>query len=303
MGNKMGINSRRRKQSVSSRKVSRPSPGSSFSLEEPQASEYSKDKRVDDIQQFYNHMRHLWQGCFSAHVEESLIRGSLVLDIGCGTGNWLKEMATEYKYSEFIGVDILPLPDDVNRLKNINFVQSDALEFLPFENNYFDYVRISNMSMCFPENEWGKLLNEMARVLKPGGYVEIEEPDLELYNRGPIADYLMSYFLESYAQYGINVKLYKRLELYLASTNQFTGVEWDHKTLSFSSLIDLTGVSLSEIMSYYFAGNLDLTSQLAGRMAVEERELKSMYNQMQNEMKSYDSKLHYYRFWGRKISM
>ncbi|CAG8589365.1 9123_t:CDS:2, partial [Ambispora gerdemannii] len=274
--------SSRQKRSVK-RRVSKESIMSSGSYAESQTtSEYtadSMDKRVDSIQQHYNFIQHIWQSCFSAPVEEALMRGSFVLDIGCGTGNWLKEMANEYKCSEFVGVDILRhLTAEVNQLTNITFVQSNVLELLPFEENHFDYVRISNMILCFPENEWGNLLNEVARILKPGGYVEIEEPDLEISNRGPILDHMVSCCLEIYTQHGINSKLHTRLELYLASTNQFTDVEWDHKIFSFSSFNDIPGLSLGEV-SYYFVG--DIAPRIAEYMGVTEKELIFMFDQIQ----------------------
>ncbi|RCH82351.1 hypothetical protein CU097_000216, partial [Rhizopus azygosporus] len=54
-----------------------------------------------------------------------------VLDIGCGSGSWVMDMATEYPSTQFIGIDQLPLfPHDI-RPANVTFKQADVLTGLP----------------------------------------------------------------------------------------------------------------------------------------------------------------------------
>ncbi|KAG6910523.1 hypothetical protein DXG01_009942 [Tephrocybe rancida] len=49
---------------------------------------------------------------------------------------------------------------------------------LPFEDDEFDHVHIQAIAKGVPENKWGVLFEEVNRVLRPGGSVEIIEDDV-----------------------------------------------------------------------------------------------------------------------------
>ncbi|KAG5635101.1 hypothetical protein H0H81_012443 [Sphagnurus paluster] len=49
---------------------------------------------------------------------------------------------------------------------------------LPFEDDEFDHVHIQAIAKGVPENKWGVLFEEINRVLRPGGSVEIIEDDV-----------------------------------------------------------------------------------------------------------------------------
>ena len=104
--------------------------------------------------------------------------GKKIIDIGCGTGI-IAFLAMERGASEAICGDIsdymlerakenaLTIGYDLSRIK---FHQLDA-ESLPFDNNSFDIV-ITGMSFgLFPDQV--KAVNEMFRVLRPGGFVSL----------------------------------------------------------------------------------------------------------------------------------
>ncbi|KAG1460299.1 hypothetical protein G6F46_005733 [Rhizopus delemar] len=101
-----------------------------------------------------------------------------VLDIGCGPGSWVMDMATEYPNTHFIGIDQLPLfPQDI-RPANVTFRQSDILAGLPFEDNSFDFIQMRLFLVAFNRTNWIDALNEVYRLLKPGGYVQLLEAQL-----------------------------------------------------------------------------------------------------------------------------
>ena len=104
--------------------------------------------------------------------------GKKIIDIGCGTGI-IAFLAMERGASEAICGDIsdymlerakenaLTIGYDLSRIK---FHQLDA-ESLPFDNNSFDIV-ITGMSFgLFPDQV--NAVNEMFRVLRPGGLVSL----------------------------------------------------------------------------------------------------------------------------------
>ncbi|KAI0081651.1 hypothetical protein K474DRAFT_1258092 [Panus rudis PR-1116 ss-1] len=107
-----------------------------------------------------------------------------VLDIGCGVGTWILDCARIWKHAQFVGVDIVPLQPDLAQAgtpqlaARIDWVQANFLEGLPFQDEEFDYVHIKRIARGVPEDKWDSLFEEILRVMKPGGALEIIEEDL-----------------------------------------------------------------------------------------------------------------------------
>ncbi|RUS17424.1 S-adenosyl-L-methionine-dependent methyltransferase [Endogone sp. FLAS-F59071] len=114
---------------------------------------------------------------YQAPVTESLKKGIKVLDVGCGTGVWSFELATEFPNSIFIGTDITNvfLATAAKSPPNLKFLEADTLAGLPFEDNTFDYVFQRLQVGSFSMNAWPGVLRELLRVAKPGSYIELCE--------------------------------------------------------------------------------------------------------------------------------
>ncbi|PFH46520.1 hypothetical protein AMATHDRAFT_69619 [Amanita thiersii Skay4041] len=106
------------------------------------------------------------------------------LDLGCGTGSWILNAAKVWKDCQFVGLDIVPLHPDLQQIglpdlaARITWVQANFLEKLPFPDDEFDYVHVKRISLGVPEDKWDSLLEEITRVMKPGGAFELIEEDL-----------------------------------------------------------------------------------------------------------------------------
>ncbi|SHO43073.1 class I SAM-dependent methyltransferase [Anaerocolumna xylanovorans] len=133
-----------------------------------------------------------------------------ILDVGCGTGNVLIELANGSR--KLYGVDLSENMVNIakERLKDSAvIVTADAGE-LPFENNSFDILLCNASFHHYPQPE--AVLGEMRRVLKPSGVLLIGEG----YAYQPFRMFLNIYFRFSgggdYRSYGINElkKLCKR---------------------------------------------------------------------------------------------
>ncbi|RUP48683.1 hypothetical protein BC936DRAFT_144182 [Jimgerdemannia flammicorona] len=97
---------------------------------------------------------------FAAPIEDVLRRGASVLDIGCGSGSWIMDLATAYPTSRFLGIDIsLVLLDDMPSNCSIQLVNN--LQFpLPFPDNSFDFIR-QHFNLAIPAKDWPTLLLEL----------------------------------------------------------------------------------------------------------------------------------------------
>ncbi|GLB35880.1 putative O-methyltransferase [Lyophyllum shimeji] len=107
-----------------------------------------------------------------------------VLDLGCGTGTWIIEASKEWPACQFVGFDLINIQIPLKLLdesvaRRVEWRHGNFLTTrLPFEDDEFDHVHIQAIAKGVPENKWGVLFEEINRVLRPGGSVEIIEDDV-----------------------------------------------------------------------------------------------------------------------------
>lgn len=101
------------------------------------------------------------------------------------------EMATFFPLSNFTGVDIVQLYPSDCMPNNLDFIQANILEGLPFENESFDFIHIKDCLPYFPGKvSKEQLFAELVRLLKPGGWLEIMEHEGKMYDAGPNSEFL-----------------------------------------------------------------------------------------------------------------
>jgi len=109
-----------------------------------------------------------------------------VLDVGCGTGGWLIEMAKTYpSISLLVGVDINETMISYARAQahaeevgdRIEFHTMDALRMLELPTGYFDLVNHRFAQGWMRKWEWPKLLQEYRRMARHGGIIRLTETD------------------------------------------------------------------------------------------------------------------------------
>jgi len=114
-----------------------------------------------------------------------------VLDVGCGTGSWLVEVAQTYPEMSLVGIDINPRmikyartqADQVN--DRIKFYVMDVLGVLDFPADYFNLVNL-RFGVSFVRTwDWPKMLSELLRVTRPGGVVRVTESEVIIQSNSP----------------------------------------------------------------------------------------------------------------------
>ena len=116
-----------------------------------------------------------------AHSLLQLRPGERILDVGCGCGDDLRELATLVTPNGCaVGIDSSQAMIDEARQRTagcelpLQFEPGDAGR-LPWPADYFDACRADRVFQHLPDPE--RALNEMLRVLKPGGRVLIVDRD------------------------------------------------------------------------------------------------------------------------------
>ncbi|WWC94610.1 hypothetical protein V866_001457 [Kwoniella sp. B9012] len=161
-------------------------------------------------------------GLYRGPVEQILndrSRKKRILDIGCGTGLWIQEMAELFHHVDYI----TPFQHD-SQFRNCTFMQVSAPSGLrAFGDESFDVVHIRQM--VHATNDYPSIIREAHRLLRPGGILLVHEPQLQLHSAwegfglkdlAPCLAQMMSY-LEAACHYrGIDTELFSRMDQVLA---------------------------------------------------------------------------------------
>ncbi|KAG2185729.1 hypothetical protein INT43_002164 [Umbelopsis isabellina] len=136
------------------------------------------DDEIDRMQTQHYVLKELFEdNLFHAPVEDKLKDGVHVLDLGCGCGSWCMEMATQYPNSTFIGLDVAPIYPTSIIPSNCSFQSCDVTDGLPFVNESFDFVISRDMALSMRFDDWKQYIEEMTRVTRKNGYIELVEMD------------------------------------------------------------------------------------------------------------------------------
>jgi len=125
-----------------------------------------------------------FNGNIVAPVKDVLKKGGKVLDVGCGTGIWLLEVAEEFPNAKCCGIDMSPIFPTTVKPKNITFLKANMLDGLPFEDDTFDLVHMRLLVMALRVSEWPTVLSEIFRITKPEGHVQLFEATVPIIRGG-----------------------------------------------------------------------------------------------------------------------
>jgi SAM-dependent methyltransferase len=92
------------------------------------------------------------------------------------------DFADEHPDTEVIGIDITPTQSSWVP-PNVKFEIEDAQLDWTFQPESFDFIHLRYMHGSFAD--WDKLFSEMYKALKPGGWFQHVEPDIEINSDHP----------------------------------------------------------------------------------------------------------------------
>jgi ubiquinone/menaquinone biosynthesis C-methylase UbiE len=122
--------------------------------------------------------------------------GARLLDVGCGTGRFLREVKANYPRLEATGLDLSPYylavaQRDLRSWSRVQLVLG-AAEAIPFADSQFDAITCVYLFHELPPGVRRAVVAEIRRVLKPGGmlvFVDSLQPGDE-----PDYDAMLDYF-------------------------------------------------------------------------------------------------------------
>ncbi|CAG8495942.1 5607_t:CDS:2 [Scutellospora calospora] len=248
----------------------------------------SADKDIERLQMQHFLFRYIWDGNFSSPIHDKFIDGGVkVLDIQCGSGIFITDLATQYPTSTFIGID-----DDEARsriqieLPNAEFLHhSDMLEGLPFPDDTFDFVN-QRLFTAVSINKWEKfILPEIVRVLKPDAYLEFMELPVWS-NMGPVTKQIM----KSYDEYLETRGVYHTEPLLLEQILNLTGLV--KNIHSYAKTTHLWKGMIGQLVFRNQLQKIDSNkSGLCEYLQISEKQFDSMLETMSDEVVNYKSSL------------
>ncbi|CAG8772121.1 7367_t:CDS:2, partial [Gigaspora margarita] len=146
----------------------------------------------------------------------------VILDVAQDRGHLILR-PRKYPNVEVIGLDISSHQPEYIKPKNFSFVKANVFEGIPFEDNTFDFVFQRFLVFGYPEDKWPHVINELVRVLKPGGFIELCEPSL-VRDTGPTTQFLWDAELDIVKQKGIDPETYQMIEKYLQNQGQLENI-------------------------------------------------------------------------------
>jgi hypothetical protein len=140
-------------------------------------------------------------------------------------------MASEFPECEFLGIDIVPLQPTTILPKNCSFELANVLEGsckiqamsmlfvnhplvigIPKPDNLFDYIHHRFLIGAIPTDKWKQHIQECARVCASDGWVEIVEPNAQLFGGGPACQQFDAWFIKGFKARGIDVNIVQDLD-------------------------------------------------------------------------------------------
>jgi SAM-dependent methyltransferase len=116
---------------------------------------------------------HFWFRGFRQYVRPALqratagVNGARILDCGCGTGSNLRLLSG---YGRAVGFDLTATGVRFARAHGHRVAQA-SIAAIPFPTATFDLVTSFDVFQCLPDEVEAAAIAEMARVLKPGGWL------------------------------------------------------------------------------------------------------------------------------------
>ncbi|CAG8513981.1 22558_t:CDS:2 [Dentiscutata erythropus] len=245
-------------------------------------------------------LRYLWQNNFSAPVDHILSKpGAKVLDIGCGAGSWAFDIATTYPLAKVVGLDISPHQPTMIKPKNFEFVIGDVHEKLPFDDNTFDFVFQRFLVFGLNKEKFPQVMNELVRVLKPGGFLELCEPS-NFSNSGPVTKRLWDCEAEILEEQGSTFDLYKKLEEYCRNQGQLENIKKEVNQCYYGTVynsVELSKAILNNTITAYSG----LRPFLTKKLQISDEEYDELTETSKKELVEYNTYFDIFRVYASKV--
>ncbi|KAF9055905.1 hypothetical protein BJ165DRAFT_1429469 [Panaeolus papilionaceus] len=112
--------------------------------------------------------------------EEPFGEQKACLDLGCGRGTWILDVARDFPHCSAVAVDLIPMqtPDMPDNLRS----EVDDIN-LGLEHFYGDFNVVHVRLVSSGIRDYHNMIQQIAHVVRPGGLIDISEFDFRVYDQ------------------------------------------------------------------------------------------------------------------------
>lgn len=249
-------------------------------------------------------------GILSERRPEEFSSIKRVLDLACGPGGWVHEVADTFPQVEVVGVDLSErmiayarAHAHVRKLANVTFRIMDVTRPLDFPDESFDLVNARCIFAFMSPQHWPSLLKECERILRPGGTIRLTEGEWGV-GTTPAYETYLAFFFEamqragrSFSATGRHVGITPVLARMLREAG-FSHIQQKAHIHDFSY-----GMQAHDGFTFDLKLLFKLLQPFITKMEVATQEqLDTLYEQVQDEMQSEEfcAVAFYLTVWGQK---
>lgn len=96
----------------------------------------------------------------------------------------IKDMASDYPQCNFHGCDIVDVANKEMIPNQLTFQLGNVAQRLPYKDSMFDFVYARLLALALSEDEWPLAIQEILRVTKPGGWIQLVDADVKVKGKG-----------------------------------------------------------------------------------------------------------------------
>nr|CAG8550145.1 3145_t:CDS:2 [Entrophospora candida]CAG8551165.1 6117_t:CDS:2 [Entrophospora candida] len=271
--------------------------------------------KLSITQKLHHVHKYIWKNNFSSPIELGAHNNKRVLDIGCGDGAWIIELATENQWNYFTGIDTrLVFPKSIKQF-NATFLQADISDNLRFESDTFDLVYVRDVNFIINKNDddeksWEeKVLKEMIRVCKPNGWIEAMFYENKFYREGPVGKRLREAFDRYLDSKKMNSIFYTKFEELFYKTDELINFKKEYKEykLGYSTnrksndIINKTYRKISDILIEYIVEMWKTPRiSISESMGCTVEEYDDLIGLFKKEVKQKNTYIRYIRIYAQK---
>ena len=144
-------------------------------------------------------------GLLPEHADQAAFVAPMqrVLDVACGSGGWVLNMAQTYPHLQVMGFDIdanmisyATTQAQIGKLEHASFRVMNALDPLDYPDNFFDLVN-ARFLVVIGRSAWPQVMQELFRITRPGGFIRLTENEDDSVTTSPAFERMMVIFLQA----------------------------------------------------------------------------------------------------------
>jgi hypothetical protein len=123
----------------------------------------------------------------------------------------VSEIAQQFPHAQVTGLDLEISHVQNHGLANCQFVTGNVLQGLPFADESFDFVHQHLLAATLPVQSWPLVVQELARITAPVGWVELLEIGQSMTNPGPATSRYLQWWMELSERTGFDTTVVEHL--------------------------------------------------------------------------------------------